>query len=98
MTTERARRLRQCTILMVDDEEANLDLLDGLLEQEGYERRLRTNDARTVLTMVETHAPDLVLLDLHMPHRHGLDVLTDLRARTAEGDFRPVLVLTADTT
>lgn len=99
----RDARLRECTILMVDDEPANLDLLEALLESEGYGavgggRIVRTSDAREVLALAESHAPDLVLLDLHMPHRHGLDVLNDLRAVTPPDDYRPVLVLTADVT
>jgi signal transduction histidine kinase len=91
-------RLRACTLLLVDDEEANLDLLEALLESEGYTHLVRTADAREVLGLVERHAPDLVLLDLHMPHRHGLQLLADLRALTPPGDYRPVLVLTADIT
>lgn len=94
----RAERLRGCTILLVDDEEANLDLLDALLSSEGYGSLVRTGDPREVVALVERHAPDLVLLDLHMPHRHGLDVLRDLGARTPADDYRPVLVLTADAT
>ena len=96
-------RLRACTVLLVDDEPANLDLLEALLEGEGYGaagggRLVRTTDPREVAALVAAHAPDLVLLDLHMPHRHGLAVLADLRAAAAPGDYRPVLVLTADVT
>jgi signal transduction histidine kinase/CheY-like chemotaxis protein len=94
----RRARLRACTVLLVDDEEANLDLLEALLGGEGYERLVRTGDPREVPALVARHAPDLVLLDLHMPHRHGLDVLADLHAATPAGEYRPVLVLTADAT
>jgi signal transduction histidine kinase len=100
-TLERApgtERLRGCTLLLVDDEEANLDLLDALLSAEGYTSLVRTADARTVQALYAQHAPDLVLLDLHMPHRHGLEVLRDLREATPADDYRPVLVLTADAT
>lgn len=93
-----ASRLHRCTILLVDDEEANLDLLEGLLESAGFTSLVRTGDARQVLPLVRQHAPDLILLDLHMPHRHGLDLLRDLREATPAGDYRPVLVLTADVT
>lgn len=96
--TEAGGRLHQCTILLVDDEEANLDLLEALLESAGYTSLVRTGDARRVTALVASHAPDLVLLDLQMPHRHGLDLLGDLRALTPPGDYRPVLVLTADIT
>jgi signal transduction histidine kinase len=85
-------------VLLVDDEVANLDLLEALLGEEGYRNLLRTTDPREVTMLAERHAADLVLLDLHMPHRHGLDVLADLRAATPEGEYRPVLVLTADVT
>lgn len=91
-------RLFRSTILLVDDEEANLDLLEGLLESFGYTRLVRTGDAREVLALVERHEPDLILLDLHMPHRHGLELLADLRAAAPAGEYRPVLVLTADVT
>jgi signal transduction histidine kinase/DNA-binding response OmpR family regulator len=87
-----------CTLLLVDDEEANLDLLEVLLEGEGYGTILRTSDARQAIPLWEAHAPDLVLLDLHMPWRDGFAVLADIRERTPPDDFRPVLVLTADAT
>ena len=94
----RRARLRAATILLVDDEEANLDLLEALLGGDGYATLVRTTDPRDVPALVERHAPDLVLLDLHMPHRHGLDVLAELRAGTPTDEYRPVLVLTADAT
>jgi signal transduction histidine kinase len=87
-----------CTLLLVDDEEANLDLLEVLLEGEGYTHLVRTSDARQAIPLWERHAPDLVLLDLHMPHRDGFAVLADIRARTPPDDYFPVLVLTADAT
>lgn len=98
LSTVRRARLRDCVILLVDDEPANLDLLEALLEADGYTRLLRTTDPRQVAALSREHTPDLVLLDLHMPHRHGLDVLADLVADTPEGEYRPVLVLTADAT
>jgi signal transduction histidine kinase len=90
--------VRGCTLLLVDDEEANLDLLEVLLQVEGYENLVRTSDARQAIPLWERHAPDLVLLDLHMPWRDGFAVLADIRDRTPADDFRPVLVLTADAT
>lgn len=87
-----------CTLLLVDDEEANLDLLEVLLAGEGYTSVVRTSDARQAVPLWERHAPDLVLLDLHMPHLDGFGVLAELRARTPPDDYRPVLVLTADAT
>ena len=94
----RRARLRECTLLLVDDEPSNLDLLEGVLESEGYTNLVRTTDPREVLTLSMQHEPDLILLDLHMPHRNGLEVLTDLAEQAAPGEYRPVLVLTADAT
>jgi signal transduction histidine kinase len=90
--------VRGCTLLLVDDEEANLDLLEVLLEAEGYTSLVRTSDARKAIPLWEQHTPDLVLLDLHMPWRDGFAVLADIRDRTPPDDYRPVLVLTADAT
>ncbi|HWK90042.1 MAG TPA: hybrid sensor histidine kinase/response regulator [Longimicrobium sp.] len=84
------------SILLVDDEEANLDLLEGFLRAEGYHALARTTDSRRVLAMVEELEPDLVLLDLHMPHKDGYQVLAELQRHTDGDDYLPVLVLTAD--
>jgi signal transduction histidine kinase len=87
-----------CTILLVDDEGANLDLLELVLRPKGYRRLVRVQDAREAVAAFERARPDLVLLDLHMPHRDGFEVLADLRARVPAGEYLPVLVLTADAT
>ena len=86
-----------CTLLLVDDEEANLDLLEVLLEAEGYSTILRTSDARQAVPLWERHAPDLVLLDLHLPDTHGAEVLRRLRADPRTADI-PVVVISADAT
>ncbi len=91
-------RLKASTILIVDDEEANLDLLEAVLEGEGYTSLVRVDDPRTILETIAERRPDVVLLDLHMPHRHGLDVLRELQATLGPDEFLPVLVLTADAT
>ena len=90
--------LAACTLLLVDDEEANLDLLQGILEADGFSTVVRTSDARHAIPLLEAVRPDLVLLDLHMPHRSGFEVLADLRERTPVDEHLPVLVLTADAT
>jgi len=90
--------VERSVILMVDDEEPNLDLLEAFLQPDGYENLVRTSDAREVCALLETDPPDLVLLDLHMPHRSGFELLEEIRARTKPDDYLPVLVLTADIT
>ncbi len=90
--------LRGLTLLLVDDEPANLDLLEAFLRSDGYGTLVRASDARQAVPLLERHAPDLVLLDLHMPHRSGFEVLEEIRARTPPDEYLPVLVLTADAT
>ena len=86
------------TVLLVDDEPANLDLLEDMLRRRGFHAIARTSDAREAVPLFERERPDLVLLDLHMPFRTGFEVLADLRARTPADEYLPVLVLTADAT
>jgi signal transduction histidine kinase len=89
-------RPQDCTILLVDDEEANLDLLEAILRDGGYSALLRTSRSQEVLTLFRTARPDLVLLDLHMPPPDGFEVLAQLRDATPADAYLPVLVLTAD--
>ena len=83
-------------ILVVDDEEANLALLQAILEGTGGEIRT-LDDSRQVEQVFAEFEPDIVLLDLHMPEPDGLEVLRRLRsARNALG-YLPVIMLTGDT-
>ena len=83
-------------ILVVDDEEANLALLEAILEGTGGQIRT-LDDSRQVEQVFAEFEPDIVLLDLHMPEPDGLEVLRRLRsARNALG-YLPVIVLTGDT-
>ncbi len=82
-------------ILVVDDEEANLALLEAILEGTGGEIRT-LDDSRQVEQVFAEFEPDIVLLDLHMPEPDGLEVLRRLRsARNALG-YLPVIMLTGD--
>lgn len=90
--------LSSSTLLLVDDEEANLDLLEGILADSGLGSLLRTQNPFEAVDLARRHRPDLVLLDLHMPGMTGFDVLRALREMDEPGDYRPVLVLTADVT
>jgi CheY-like chemotaxis protein len=88
--------LTDCRILVVDDEEANVDLLTALLEDDGFQHLASTRDPRQVVELYESFAPDLVLLDLHMPHLSGFAVMEQLAELRGADDFLPILVLTAD--
>lgn len=85
-------------ILIVDDQPANLRLLEDLLAREGFVNVVSTTDPEQMLDLFIAFDPDLVLLDLMMPGLDGYAVLEQLARQRAADDFRPVLVLTADAT
>jgi DNA-binding response OmpR family regulator len=78
------------TVLVVDDEPMLRNLLCRLLRMEGYEV-IEAEDGQKALALVDREKPDLVLLDVMMPARDGLDVLGDLR-RTSDV---PVIMVSA---
>src|SRR5947208_3533194 len=90
--------LKAARILIVDDEAANVRLLERLLEREGYTNLKSTTDARQTLPLYAEFHPDLVLLDLAMPHMDGFQVLERIRPLVPPKAYFPVLVLTADVT
>ena len=85
------------TVLVVDDNASNCALMAALLREQGMHRVHTETDARRVPRRLVEEDPDLVLLDLHMPHVDGHTVLTQIQ-RFAAGSYLPVLVLTADAT
>lgn len=85
-------------ILIVDDQSANLRLLEALLAREGFANVVSTTESEQVLDLYAAFDPDLILLDLMMPAMDGYAVLEQLARQRAADDFRPVLVLTADAT
>lgn len=89
-------RLRGERILIVDDESANIRLLTTILSRAGYDRIESTTDSREAVALFRSLRPDLVLLDLHMPHMNGFEVMEALEAEIGEDDYLPILVLTAD--
>jgi DNA-binding NarL/FixJ family response regulator len=85
-------------ILIVDDTPANIAFLRDLLQQDGYLEVTSVTDPRETVTAMLAQQPDLILLDLVMPHLDGFQVLKHLRPLVPEDEFLPVLVLTADAT
>jgi signal transduction histidine kinase len=90
--------LKDARILIVDDEPANVRLLERLLRQGGYANGLGTTDPRQVLSLFAEQRPDLILLDLHMPHLDGFALLDKLRGEIPGDTYLPIMVLTADIT
>lgn len=92
----RHKEIREGKILIVDDEDASLRALGKLLRRSGYTSLAFTSDPRTVGDLFDEFNPDLVLLDLHMPHMDGFDVMEVVWPKIGEDDYVPILVLTAD--
>ncbi|MGE3268950.1 MAG: ATP-binding protein [Chloroflexota bacterium] len=88
----------QARILVVDDEPTNILVLSRLLETHGYHNIITISDPRQLLLSFLEIEPDLLLLDLHMPHLNGYDVLTLLRDWLPSDQYFPIIMLTADAT
>jgi putative two-component system response regulator len=84
-------------ILIVDDLPSNTDVIVAMLEAAGFDNVLCINDARATLEAFREFRPDLILLDLHMPHLNGLDVIEQLKPEIGN-EYIPILMLTADAT
>ena len=82
-------------ILIVDDQEANVKLLEYMLIGAGYTSVSSTTDPREVFDLYHRHRYDIILLDLNMPHMNGFQVMEALKKIETEG-YLPVLVITAD--
>jgi CheY-like chemotaxis protein len=85
-------------ILLVDDQPANLRLLEELLAREGFSNVVSTTESEQVLDLYNAFDPDLIVLDLMMPGLSGYAVLERIERQRQADEFRPVLVLTADAT
>jgi putative two-component system response regulator len=89
-------KFEDARILVVDDEDANIQLLKRILAPAGYHNLTSTTDPTEVFELLEEDEPDLILLDLLMPRMDGFAVMEALRARVPNGTYLPILVLTSD--
>jgi PAS domain S-box-containing protein len=82
------------SILIVDDQEANVQLLEQLLHESGYRNVASTMNPREVFALHRKNCYDLILLDLQMPGMDGFQVMEGLKTNEVDG-YLPVLVITA---
>jgi signal transduction histidine kinase len=85
---------KQPTILMIDDQEANVRMVGALLVRSGY-RVLAALSGSEGLELAGNGKPDVVLLDMKMPGMDGFEVMSRLREDPSTKDL-PVIFLTAD--
>lgn len=83
-------------IVAVDDDRANLQLLRRILEPVGYENVITVSDPRDVVPLCRETEPDLLILDLRMPHLDGFELHERLGVELEGFAYVPVLFLTAD--
>jgi len=81
------------TVLIVEDEESFVDALTVGLEREGFRVRV-ARDGAQALELFDAVRPDLVLLDVMLPHVSGLDVCRQIRSRSEV----PIIMVSAKTT
>ena len=81
-------------ILIVDDQESNILLLLGMLEEDGYRNVTSTMNSLEVCALHRANHYDLILLDLQMPGLDGFQVMEGLKANDEDG-YLCVLVVTA---
>ncbi len=90
--------IHQARILIVDDQQANVCLLERILNRAGYTRLTSTTDSRQAAALFSQIEPDLVLLDLAMPGLDGFGVIEQIAPLIPKESYVPILVLTADIT
>src|ERR1700689_3831242 len=81
-------------ILVVDDKDANVRLVEGMLRVAGYTSVDSITDPSKVCELHRRNCYDLILLDLQMPGMDGFQVMEGLKTIEAD-DYLPVLVITA---
>ena len=84
----------KASILIVDDQEANVSLLEQMLRAAGYLRVTSTMNSQEVCALHRKNSYDVILLDLQMPGMDGFQVIEGLKTNNADG-YLPVLVITA---
>ena len=89
-----AADILNASILIVDDQKANVSLLEQLLSEAGYLCVASTINSQEVCALHRKNGYDLILLDLQMPGMDGFQVMEGLKTNEADR-YLPVIVLTA---
>jgi len=85
-------------LLIVDDCISTVSMLRNILNRLGFSQIDTVSDSRETRARIAEFNPDLIILDLIMPHLDGFEVMRQLRSAGSSDTFLPVLVLTSDTT
>ena len=88
--------LKRASILLVDDEPANLSLLNRALTRAGYTRIAETANPLQVTRLYQEIQPDLICLDVKMTPIDGIEVLRELGQLIPADTYFPILMLTGE--
>lgn len=82
-------------VLIVDDSPAQVKLMQGLLETEGYQP-VGINDPRRVEEAIAAERPSLILLDVIMPERNGFQICRELKSNSQYSTIPVIMVTSKD--
>lgn len=82
------------TILYIEDNQDNVEIVEKILEQAGYTVYI-AEEGVAGIAMAEKHRPDVIICDYHLPGMNGVEIMIALRKKT---DLKhiPLIMLTAD--
>jgi diguanylate cyclase (GGDEF)-like protein len=87
-------RLKDATIMLVDDEQITMEVVRTFLEDAGYRNFVLVEDSTQAMSKLREHRPDVLLLDIMMPEVSGFDILGMLR-KESQFEHLPVIILTS---
>ncbi len=86
--------IKNATIMIVDDEPINIKVVRKYLQNAGYQSFVSTSESREAIDLMRIEQPDVVVLDVMMPHISGLEIVEAMRCDPLLQHI-PVLILTA---
>jgi len=81
-------------ILIADDEPDILEFMGKAVIRAGYQV-VTAKDGQEAWEKIQSETPDVILLDINMPHKNGFEVLEELRAHPPTDKWQPVIIVSA---
>ncbi len=94
MSTLTDSSTKQIKVLMAEDESEVLSIMSKKIAAEGY-IVITANDGEEAWEKIQKESPDVIVLDLIMPKRNGLEVLRSIREKPTSGHWQPVIIVSA---
>ncbi|MGH2805967.1 MAG: response regulator [Actinomycetota bacterium] len=88
--------LTDACIMIVEDDRDNRQLLELTFRTSGYTNVVEVSDGRHAVEKFAQNRPDMVLVDHHMPHVDGLDIIRDINNLVPDDEFLPIVMLSGD--